>query len=172
MAMTGTGKMLSTLTYRSVKIALFSRASTVSLSTDSGNNGSGSSRTPKQRMEDLARQLKDVVFDVLLDHPAGDTTTTTTHVSSSVANQDHVAQMVITARKALSCDRDNAILLVSDQDSYLKAAKDMGMVTCRIRPKNAKRGNVSTTYEVETILQVENVVNEMNGISYNAVLNM
>jgi len=83
-----------------------------------------------------------------------------------------VAQMVITARKALSCDRDNAILLVSDQDSYLKAAKDMGMVTCRIRPKNAKRGNVSTTYEVETILQVENVVNEMNGISYNAVLNM
>ena len=60
---------------------------------------------------------------------------------------------------------------MSDQDNLLKAARDSGMITCRIRPKNARRGNISAHYTVEDVLQVQDVVNEMNGISFNAVLN-
>ena len=45
-----------------------------------------------------------------------------------------------------------------------------GAFTCRVRPPNAARGNISSHYVVETIEEVEDKINELNGISFNAVL--
>lgn len=159
MALTGTGKLLSTLTYRSMKIALLPRAST-------NKSGTNNGKTPNERMDDLTRQLKDVVFDVLVDLPANASASNSNEQAAAVVNT-----MVETARKGLDL-HTNLILFVSDQDVYLRAAKDLGMITCRVRPLSARRGNVSTHFTVESISQVEEVVNEMNGISYSAVLNM
>lgn len=160
MALTGTGKLLSTLTYRSMKIALLPR--TASMASISKTN---TDRTSKERMVDFTRQLKDVRFDVLVDLPPNG--------SSGAADDNALAvnAMVQSALKQLELDT-NVILFVSDQDAYLRAAKDLGMLTCRIRPRNARRGNVSSHYTVESILEVENVVNDINGISFNVVLNM
>ena len=155
MALTGTGALLSTLTYRSMKIALLPRtAQMMSI------HHTNTERSPKERMVDFTRQLKDVHFDVLVDLP-------TTTTDNTVA----VNTMVQSALQKLDLDT-KVILFVSDQDAYLRAAKEMGMLTCRIRPKNARRGNVSAHYTVESILEVEQVVNDINGISFNVVLNM
>ncbi|CAB9497132.1 expressed unknown protein [Seminavis robusta] len=143
MALTGTGNLLSTLTHRSMKIALLPRP----------NNAD----SHPQQMVDLTKQLKDVVFDVLIELPKND--------------NSQEASMVKTTLEKLALD-PKVILFVSDQDSFLREAKDLGMMTCRIRPLNARRGNVSAHYTVETVLQVQDIVNEMNGISFNAVLNM
>ena len=160
MALTGTGALLSTLTYRSMKIALLPR--TAHMMSINNNN---TERSPQERMVDFTRQLKDVHFDVLVDLPSNS--------GSTSADDDTVAvnTMVQSALQKLDLDT-KVILFVSDQDAYLRAAKEIGMLTCRIRPRNARRGNVSAHYTVESILEVENVVNDINGISFNVVLNM
>jgi hypothetical protein len=61
-------------------------------------------------------------------------------------------------------------LCVSDRDIILKGAKEAGMLTLRIRPPNARRGNVSTNYTVETVTETQTIVNEINGISFRTVL--
>ena len=167
MALTGTGKLLSTLTYRSMKIALLPRANNNNNNTNN-NHLDSLGRTPNERMVDLTRQLKDVVFDVLVDLPVA----AATNDSPTSDQQDMMVQTMVASTLEQLALEPNVILFVSDQDAYLKAAKDLGMMTCRVRPLNARRGNVSAHHTVESILQVEDVVNEMNGISFNAVLNM
>jgi FMN phosphatase YigB (HAD superfamily) len=61
-------------------------------------------------------------------------------------------------------------MLVSSREEHLRAAKEEGWVTCRVRPKNAPRGNVSTHYTVEAVPDVRQVLDEINGISYSAVM--
>jgi FMN phosphatase YigB (HAD superfamily) len=63
------------------------------------------------------------------------------------------------------------VLLVSDRDEYLKAGKDLGMLTCRLQPKNARRGNITAHYTSPSVQDVQEVVNDINGISFNTVLN-
>ena len=63
------------------------------------------------------------------------------------------------------------VMIVSDRDDYIRHAKDVGMVTCRVRPPNARRGNITSHYTIENIPETTDVVNEINGISFNAVLN-
>lgn len=60
-------------------------------------------------------------------------------------------------------------LVVTDRDDYLKMAKDEGMFTCRIRKENARRGNITAAYNCLEIANVEEIVNEINGISFNSV---
>jgi hypothetical protein len=139
MAMTGTGHLLQFLTQRSTKIALLPHPSE-EIDLDEG-----------ERMEDMKKQLFDVAFDLLVkDGTLG-------------------AKMVIAkSLESLNLDPSN-VLLVSDRDDYLRAAKDCGMVTCRIRPLNAPRGNISTNHSVPSVPEVKDVVNEINGISFNNV---
>ena len=40
-----------------------------------------------------------------------------------------------------------------------------------IQPKNSRRGNVTAHYTTPSIPEVQEVVNEINGISFNSVLN-
>ena len=150
MALTGTGKLLSTLTHRSMKIALFPRMPR--------SNAKSLDRSPMEQMNDLTKQLKDVHFDVLVDLPSN-----ATLPPEEVMVNEALDKLAVEPQK---------ILFVSDQDPFLRQAKELGMMTCRIRPLNARRGNISAHFTVESILQVHDVVNEMNGISFNAVLNM
>jgi hypothetical protein len=140
MAKTGTGALLSFLTQRSMKINLLPRPSQ-EIDLKVG-----------ERMEDFKKQLNDVSFGLLCkDGTLG------------------AARAVVESLESLHLD-PSLVMLVSDRDDYLKAAKEAGMVTCRIRPLNSPRGNISAHFSVPTVPEVEEVINEVNGISFNAVL--
>jgi hypothetical protein len=146
MAMTGTGTLLSYLTRRSIKIALLPNPKV----------SDATQRDQEQNsMEALKRQLKNVVFDCIV----------------KLDDQDNLQKSL---KENLLYPLDvhpNSVLLVTDRDDYLKAARDLGMRTCRLQKKNARRGNITAHYKIPSITDVEEVVNEINGISYNAVNN-
>ena len=154
MSLTGTGKLLQTLTHRSIKIALIPRQKKAPHADPLGLNDD---QSPQQLMEDLKNQLRDVEFNVLVEQTSDD-------------SPNGIEKMVKQALEGLGVE-PKVILFVSDQDASLRVAKDLGMATCRIRPPNTRRGNVSAHYTVKDIFGVQDVVNEMNGISFNAVLN-
>jgi hypothetical protein len=146
MAMTGTGSLLSFLTHRSIKIALLPNPKV----------SDATQRYQEQdSMEALKRQLKNVVFDCIV----------------KVDDQDNLQQSLEENLLDPLDVHPNSLLVVSDRDDYLKAAKDLGMLTCRLQKKNARRGNITAHYNIPSITDVEEVVNEINGISFNAVLN-
>lgn len=157
MAQTGTGALLQYLSQRSLKLGLLPRPGLVD--NDKRNND----EQQGQRMQNFQKQLPDVTFDVMmLDlQEQGDG-------SLALDAQTIVAK---TLQQLKLTSQPERVLLVSDRDDYLKAAKEAGMVACRIRLPTARRGNVSTHYMVSSIPEVQEVVNEINGISYKAVLN-
>jgi hypothetical protein len=105
-----------------------------------------------ERMEDFKKQLNDIAFEYIFKDGTGGT-----------------LQLVETTLQKLEIDA-NRVLLVSDRDDYLRSAKEAGMMACRIHPSNSRRGNISAHYTVPTVPEVQDVVNEINGISFNAVL--
>lgn len=141
MALAGTGSLLSYISNRSMKIALLP----VPREEDDSDESVG------KRMKEFEKQLPNVFFDLLIDK--GD-------------NALYILKLML---KKLEMD-PVATIVVSDRDDYLRAAKDTGMVTCRVRPMNAKRGSVTAHYNVETISEVQDVVNQINGISFQATL--
>ena len=145
MASTGTGALLQYLTQRSMKLALLPTPHTTSNITN---------EEEATRMQDFQKQLSDVVVDVV--------------ITDGSLGASHVLQTVLLPRCTPLAPE--SILVVSDRDEYLRHAKDCGMVTCRIRPPNAPRGNVSAHYTAPSIPEVQNVLDEINGISFNAVL--
>jgi hypothetical protein len=104
----------------------------------------------EKRMKEFSRQLAHVSFDLLIE------------------KGDEATDILKLMMKKLEVD-PIATIIVSDRDDYLQAAKDEGMVACRVRPTNGKRGNVSAHYNAESVGQVEDVVNEINGISFQAL---
>ena len=142
LAATGTGNLLVYLTNRSMKIALLP----VPDNADGESNDAAA-----QRMDEMEAQLPQVRFDLLVKE-------------GQLSPSDILGQV-----------QDNAdvpsesLLVVSDRDDFLREAKQKGYYTCRIRPKNAPRGNVTTNYTVSEIKEVEDVCNELNGISFNTV---
>eukprot|EP00977_Amphora_coffeiformis_P016578 scaffold5169_cov172-Amphora_coffeaeformis.AAC.9 len=139
MALTGTGALLQYLTQRSIQIALLPRPSET-LNEDEG-----------EYMEDFKRQLHDVNFGHLLKD-----------------GRPGAEALVQTVLQKLNLD-PTVVLFVSDRDAYLKAAKEANFMTCRILPPNARRGNISAHFMVPDIPAVQEVVDEVNGISFNAV---
>mmetsp|Transcript_27337 Transcript_27337/g.38484 ORF Transcript_27337/g.38484 Transcript_27337/m.38484 type:complete len:184 (-) Transcript_27337:1010-1561(-) len=142
LATTGTGSLMSFVTARSMKIAL--------LPIPQNDN-------PEKEgfyMEEFQKQLSNQVhLDVLVKEG-----------NHAKAILKHVADNVGVP--------DGMTMVVSNRDDYLKEAKDRGMITCRIQPLNSRRGNVTAHYNVKTLADVEEVVNEINGISFNAVFKM
>lgn len=152
LALTGTGALLQYLTQRSMRLVLLPRPS----SNNSKGNKEGEllelNIEEGQRMEDFKQQLNTVVFDQLFKD-----------------GRPGAPSLVQACLAKLKLDA-NRVLLVSDRDDYLRAAKESGLLTCRIVPPNAPRGNVSAHYKVESLPQVQDVVNEVNGISFSAIL--
>lgn len=144
-------QLLTLLTHRSIRIILLP-------SLDKKIASSGDEEEP--RMEDLKSQLKNVVIDKLVpDFDNGD--------DSDSRIEDALKNGIL---KELDIE-PNKVLLVSQRESYLRVGGDMGMNICRIRPKNGRRGSITAHYTVETIGEIQDVVNEINGISFNTVLN-
>lgn len=146
MALTGTGKLLSYLTHRSIRIALLPNPRLQELERQ---------KTELKYMTDFSTQLKQIVVDAVVEF-------------DNSRNIESIIQKGVLDELNI---HPNKIMLVSDKDEYLKVAKDLGMITCRLRPKNARRGNVTTHYNAPDVPSVQEVVNEITGISFNAVLN-
>lgn len=139
MAHTGTGALLQYVTIRSMKIALLPIP------------GNGKAEQEGNRMEEFTKQIPQVAFDVVLKE--GET----------------VAEILQNLLSQVSMD-PLTCLVVSDRDDYLRTAKDAGMTTCRVRAHaNAPRGNTTAHYTVTSMAEVQDVVNEINGISFKAV---
>lgn len=147
MALTGTGKLLSYLTHRSIRIALLPNTRL--------NNDQARQDNEFKYMTDFSKQLKEIVVDAVV--PFDGTKGLAAMIRKGIIDEFEI--------------HPNKILLVSDKDEYLQAAKDLGMITCRLRPKNARRGNITAHYNAEDVPSVQEVVNEISGISFNAVLN-
>lgn len=142
MAMTGTGSLLNYISNRSMKIAL--------LPLPTEKEDASQMKQIDKRMRDFSKQLPQVSFDLLLSQgkPAKE-------MLDRVLEEFDVEPL--------------ALMVVSDRDDFLREAKDLEMVACRVQAKNARRGNISAHYTSETVAGVKDVVNEINGISYQAV---
>jgi hypothetical protein len=145
-ALTGTGRLLSYLTHRSIRIALLPNPRLEDVERQ---------KREFKYMTDFSTQMKDVVMDTVVHYEKINTI-------ESMLKKGILDEMGI---------HPNKILLVSDKDEYLKAAKDLGIFTIRLLPKNARRGNVTAHYNTPDVPGVQEIVNEISGISFNAVLN-
>lgn len=149
-AKTGVGKLLDFLSSRSMKICLL--PSPASLSKESRD-------LTKTSMEDLRKQLSNIEFHFFLEVKEQEDDT-----SSSVQ-----ANFLLENVSSNLGTKPISIIVVSNRDDFLRNARDRGMYTCRVRRKDQPRGNVTADYTVESMKDVEDIVNEVNGISFNSV---
>jgi len=148
-------QLLTLLTHRSIRIGLLPILST--------NSATVAKDEKEPKMEDFKAQLKNVIIDKIIPKFADS--------NNGDINEDVIDKTLRTGiLNEFDLDPDR-VLLVSDSDPYLRVARDMGLNICRIRPKNARRGNITAHYTVEAVAEVQDVVNEINGISFNVVLN-
>mmetsp|Transcript_657 Transcript_657/g.1034 ORF Transcript_657/g.1034 Transcript_657/m.1034 type:complete len:357 (+) Transcript_657:87-1157(+) len=140
MALTGTGSLLQYVSTRNMKIAL------LPIPDNDKHEQEG------KRMDDFTKQLPQVTFNLLL------------------RKGKDACDILEKLCDGLSIDDPNSTLVVSDRDDYLKSAKEVGMTTCRIRHTlNGPRGNTTAHYNVTNLADVQDVINEVNGISFVAV---
>uniref|UniRef100_A0A7S2M4X7 Uncharacterized protein n=1 Tax=Skeletonema marinoi TaxID=267567 RepID=A0A7S2M4X7_9STRA len=159
LATTGVGKLLSFVDGRSMQIVLLPLPSTPTMS----QSDEDVKRTLEE-MTSLTRQLPNVNFDLLIadGRRRGKVGTD--------AQNDNTAQDVLTNVLSTMDDIDPIqFLLVSDREDYLGAARDEGIFTCRVRPLNKRRG-LTTNYNVDDVGSVEEVINDINGVSFNSAL--
>jgi hypothetical protein len=116
-------------------------------------------------METLTRQLPSVQFDLLV--PDGRRRGEENTGRSTDNTPEDVLKNVLSKIQDIT---PLQFVVVSDRDDYLKAARDSGMYTCRIRPKSKRRGEFTTDYDVEDVGSVLDVINDINGVSFNAAL--
>lgn len=160
LATTGVGKLLSFLTSRSMQIALLPLPST-----PSHPQSDEDVKRTQQEMETLTRQLPSVQFDLLV--PDGRRRGEENTGRSTDNTPEDVLKNVLSKIQDIT---PLQFVVVSDRDDYLKAARDSGMYTCRIRPKSKRRGEFTTDYDVEDVGSVLDVINDINGVSFNAAL--
>ncbi|GKY98009.1 hypothetical protein MPSEU_000759000 [Mayamaea pseudoterrestris] len=160
LAQTGTGALLQYLTKRSIFLALLPKP------VDSDETAAALSF---RDMQDFANQIKStVVIDVLTQHKgAGDKENQRQQLSSSSSIAQQLLQS--TLHDLNYAKEPSKVLMVSDRDDYLKAAKNLSCFTCRIHRAGTPRGNVSAHYTVSSVSKVQGVVDEMNGISFSAL---
>lgn len=173
LASTECGTLLSFLMHRCMKIVL------LPIPHSDNNTSSITHRNAEgARMDDLTKQLPKVDFHLVVKQPSSDDDERR-HAEDllSLTMRDLNATPPEEPTDAVVFRGDDDVLLprhclvVSDRDDYLRHAKEQGMFTCRVRPPNARRGNVTANYDVEEFGKVEDVVNEINGISFHTVFN-
>ena len=150
--------LLTYLTNRTIRIALLPTITKNSQKEDNNNNNE--QKQESSMMQNFAAQLKNVIIDSIISP------------NDKNNNENEIKN---TLKEGILNKFDNMdpgkVLLVSDRDEYLRVARDMGMVICRLQQKNARRGNITPHYTVSTVGEVQDVVNEINGISFNTVIN-
>ena len=158
LATSGVGKLLSFLSSRSMQIALLPMPST-----DTKLISDEDVEQTSKEMSDLAKQLPHVNFDVAI--PDG-----RRRGVADEPNVDAAVDVLNTVSTKLDGVQPIKLVVVSDRDDYLMAARDKGMYTCRVRPANKRRASFTVNYDVDEISDVQDVINEINGISFNSVL--
>ena len=161
LATTGVGKLLSFLSSRSMQIALLPLPST-----SSHPQTDADVKRTSQEMESLTKQLPNVQFDLLVPDGRRRGEERTDRSNDNTA-EDVLRNRVLTKIQDIPALK---FMVVSDRDDYLKAARDNGMFSCRVRPKNTRRGNVTASYDVEDVGSVQDAINDVNGISFNSAL--
>lgn len=149
LAKTGTGTLLTFLNQRSMKIALLPLP-TLTDTREKEKEG--------EQMDNFEKQLPGIKFDLVMKG-----------LADNIMPIEKITESILDHIVASSIVPPISTLVVSDRDDYLLAAKSRGMFTCRVRPKNAPRGNVTTNYNVADIGEIEDVINQVNGISFNTV---
>jgi len=158
LATSGVGKLLSFLSSRSMHIALLPMPST-----DTKPISDEDVEQTRREMSDLAKQLPHVHFDVTIPdgRRRGDV---------GKSNVDAAVDVLNTVSTKLEGVQPIKLVVVSDRDDYLLAARDKGMYTCRVRPANKRRASFTVNYDVDEVSDVQDIVNEINGISFNSAL--
>ena len=68
------------------------------------------------------------------------------------------------------CERHSlapmSLMVLTTQSAAIGAARDAGCFSCHFLPKNARRPNIRPSFSVALLLQVQSVVEELNGISW------
>ncbi|MGK3753352.1 MAG: hypothetical protein ACI8RD_005659 [Bacillariaceae sp.] len=152
--------LLTYLTNRTIRIVLLPTIIKKS-SQEENENNNNEQKQESSMMQNFAAQLKNVIIDSIIP-PNNNNNNDENGIKNTL--QEGILN------KFDNMD-PNKVLLVSDRDEYLRVARDMGMVICRLQQKNARRGNITPHYTVSTVGEVQDVVNEINGISFNTVLN-
>jgi len=194
---TGTGQLLSFLESRSMKIILLPTPNHNIISNKPNINDppdSNYNNNMGEQMEDLSNQLPSISFNQLI-HEGENAKTILQQLINDLqrppskfngANNEQ-SKTETTNKQITDDEKDDGYnyfnnksytadilpkhcLVVSDRDDYLKIAKDGGMFTCRIRPKQGRRGNITAAYDVSAIVDVMDIINEIDGISFNSVL--
>jgi soluble P-type ATPase len=155
---TGVGKLLSFVHGRSMQIALLPSPSTPSVP----QSDEDVKRTLEE-MNTLIKQLPNVKFDLLIADGRR-------RGQVKEEQNDNTAQDVLANVLSKMDDLEPIrFVVVSDREDYLGAARDLGMYTCRVRPKNRRLG-ITTNYDVDDIGSVQEVINDINGVSFNSAL--
>lgn len=150
-------QLLTLLTHRSIRIVLLP-----ALSTAATTKSNDEENIP--RMEDLKAQLKNVIIDKIVPKFENE--------GNNKATSEDVIEAAFQKEILRDLDLDpSKVLVVSDRDPYLRVAREMGMMLCRLQAKNARRGSITAHYTVPGLGDVQEVLNEINGISFNTVLN-
>jgi hypothetical protein len=58
------------------------------------------------------------------------------------------------------------VMIVTTCENLLRAARDAGMLTCKFRLPNGLRGQVSTHFTATGALEVQDALEELNGIAW------
>eukprot|EP00986_Skeletonema_menzelii_P015323 scaffold11500_cov144-Skeletonema_menzelii.AAC.9 len=159
LATTGVGKLLSFVDGRSMQIILLPLPSTPSMP----QSDEDVKRTLEE-MTSLTRQLPNINFDLLIadGRRRGE-------VGTDAQNENTAQDVLANVLSKVDGIDPIQFLLASDRDDYLGAARDHGMFTVRVRPKNKRRG-LTTNYNVDDIGSVQEVINDINGVSFNSAL--
>ena len=156
LATTGVGKLLSFVDGRSMQIVLLPLPSTPSMPQSDEDV-----KHTLEEMTNLTKQLPNVNFDLLVSDGR--------RKGTEDQNDDTAQYLVKNVLSKLDSIDPIQFLLVSDRDDLLGAARDLGMFTVRVRPKNRRRG-LTTNYNVDDVGSVQEVINEINGVSFNSAL--
>mmetsp|Transcript_11053 Transcript_11053/g.11850 ORF Transcript_11053/g.11850 Transcript_11053/m.11850 type:complete len:374 (-) Transcript_11053:60-1181(-) len=159
--------LLTYLTHRTICIVLLPTIIKHSSEDEEGKVINMQQESTKM-MHDFAAQLKNVIIDNIIPTLDGGD-------RNKNNNKDNDNNRIKNTMKNGILNKynmdPNRVLLVSDREEYLRVARDMGMIVCRLQKKNTRRGNITPHYSVENVEEVQEVVNEINGISFNTILN-
>ena len=159
LATTGVGKLLSFVDGRSMQIVLLPLPSTPAMPQSDDDV-----KRTLEEMTSLTKQLPNVNFDLLIadGRRRGE-------VGTERQNESTAQDVLSNALSKMGDIEPIQFLLVSDRDDYLGAARDLNMYTVRVRPKNKRRG-LTTNYNVDDVGSVQEVINDINGVSFNSAL--
>jgi len=158
--------LLTYLTHRTIRIVLL--PTIIKYSPEEEEKVNNKQQESTKIMHEFAAQLKNVIIDNIIPTLVGDDR----NKNNDIDNDNNRIKNTFKNGILNKYDMDpSRVLLVSDREEYLRAARDMGMIICRLQKKNARRGNITPHYSVETVEEVQEVVNEINGISFNTILN-